>query len=100
MSCHRCGRPSVAVLEQDGVAMRVCGRCVELIVANPGFGDFLADFQHRRQMAERCPNCDRSVAESEQTGILGCPLCYEVISQSVLVSLGARLLVESRPYAP
>ena len=100
MICHRCGRPSVAVLEQDGVSMRVCGRCLEFIVGSPGFADFLAEFRHPRQDAERCPFCQRSVAESEQTGILGCPLCYEVMSQSVLVGLGARLLKESRPYAP
>jgi hypothetical protein len=80
------------------VTEQLCLRCLEIRVRRPGFGEFVSEFRHPKRNADRCPYCLRTVATIEETGLVGCALCYEVVPEAVLVRFGARPIGETPSY--
>ncbi|MBI4370728.1 MAG: hypothetical protein HY552_00375 [Elusimicrobia bacterium] len=86
MICRNCGEREATVLVQTVVNNQVsktalCGRCaaeVEPAAALNAVLEALAALGGRaRTHPGRCPTCRSSFADFRETGLFGCPDCYE-----------------------
>ena len=99
MLCSECGKnPATVHLMQsvNGVKSErhLCAECarkhpeLQMNFANVGLGAFGAEnlFQNFLGMTQQtsCPTCGETLADFRETGLLGCPDCYDAFSDQII----------------
>ncbi len=84
MTCARCGSPAAYRFGQEGEESTYCRACAER-VGPRDVVRLLGELTRERPDPNRpCPHCGWTRAQFSETGLLGCPLCYEVLEPEIL----------------
>jgi protein-arginine kinase activator protein McsA len=75
--CSECGRPARLSATADGQTRRLCDRCLDSFLEQAGMARFLTSFVKPRAVADHCPHCQTTAKSVAETGMAGCPLCFE-----------------------
>jgi len=78
MDCERCGRPAEFRLTEQERETVVCRRCVDRLAGVSRLGAVLTAFLRAPERLDTCPYCGCRDVDWRESGIVGCPLCYEV----------------------
>ncbi len=73
---------------QDGVQTWACSRCIDLLLPDAGLSSISLALCPPKRMLGICPYCKSTQEEALQTGLVGCPLCYEMLDAAALVHFG------------
>lgn len=63
--------------------INVCGLCPELAPINR-----LLELTTQSEALEACPICKTKRSDVKKTGIVGCPVCYEIFDSNIREILG------------
>jgi hypothetical protein len=73
---------------QDGVQTAACVACAELLAPQADLPAIAAAMVRVRRTPGSCPNCGTLQSDALETGLVGCPLCYEMFDQEALNHFG------------
>ena len=85
MECERCGRPAVFGLTEQGHRSWYCAQCLERASGVKRLGAVLSAFLRKPERLDACPYCGCRDTEWRNSGVMGCPLCYEVFQNELRV---------------
>ncbi|HWD41947.1 MAG TPA: hypothetical protein VG944_24110 [Fimbriimonas sp.] len=57
----------------------LCDSCLEEVVGLTGFVSLTKSFRRSRKPTDECPYCGTTAGKAIQTGLAGCPLCFEAL---------------------
>ena len=77
--CAHCGGAATVVLREDGAATPICAQCLDRITPGMRLGNLRKQFLRDRKVGAPCPHCGWTNEQLTQTGMVGCPLCYEAL---------------------
>ncbi|HRK22679.1 MAG TPA: hypothetical protein PLX06_12760 [Fimbriimonadaceae bacterium] len=81
--CSLCGaRAGFRVRDAHGTTA-YCESCIRRTAEAP-IAELLQAFRRPKAPKGVCPHCGWTDAKLEQTGMLGCPLCYEALDGQIL----------------
>lgn len=87
-TCAYCGGPSVFRVDVAGDQARLCRSCLDKRYPELMLGTLAEALVMRKVSNGVCPNCGWTEAQLNNTGMLGCPLCYEAFSEDVWPRFG------------
>lgn len=79
--CAECGRRNVLQVEGLGTGQVLCARCLDARLDQPGFSGFMQAFITPQIKRETCPFCATTVSMVRDSGLMGCPICYEAFPE-------------------
>src|SRR6185312_8712555 len=74
---------------QDGVQTPSCAACTDRLAPGAGLSSFAAAFYRTKRVVGVCPNCGTTQDSAIETGLVGCPLCYEMLDNLAVFALFA-----------
>lgn len=83
MTCAECLRPKTLQVTEGGISFAVCSACERLRPINR-----LLQLQQPQQPLDACPVCKTKRATVKKTGLVGCPVCYEIFDENIREILG------------
>jgi protein-arginine kinase activator protein McsA len=73
---------------RDGVQMWACVACAEILAPRSDLPAIAAAMLRSKRRPGVCPNCGTQQADALETGLVGCPLCYEMFDDIALSHFG------------
>jgi protein-arginine kinase activator protein McsA len=87
--CAECGRQASLEIERDGEPNPLCAACADGLVPGLRVGSLALGLRPRhRESSGVCPHCGWTSQAIEETGLAGCPLCYEVFDRRIWKKYG------------
>lgn len=83
MLCSECGAEARYRVTEAGVQTTLCGRCADELCGWIDLDALLSGFRKPRAGGDECPYCGTTRQQAVETGLVGCPLCYEVFPADV-----------------
>ncbi len=83
MTCQGCLQPKTHRVTEGGITESFCKNCPHLQPINQ-----LLHLQQQPQHLDACPVCKTKRAGVKKTGLVGCPVCYEVFDDNIRDILG------------
>lgn len=77
--CAECGGAATLILTEGPDRIALCVACVDRKFPELRLGSFKKQFMRPRKTDGACPNCGWTQQKLSETGLLGCPLCYEAL---------------------
>ena len=87
-ACAHCGSPSVFKVEEAGEQVRLCRSCLDKQFPSMRLGLLTEALIAPKVRNGTCPNCGWTESRLNETGLLGCPLCYEAFGDHVWSKYG------------
>ena len=92
MLCQRCKKREATISRKENIDKKdfvfyYCEQCYTELCgplafsAGESFADILRD---DKKNTAKCPVCHTTIEEYQQTGLLGCATCYDVLKQELL----------------
>jgi protein-arginine kinase activator protein McsA len=82
-TCAECGRSASFSCSRAGVETWLCAHCTESRAGISGLTSLIQAFNRPRQKSGQCPYCGTTETTLEETGLVGCPLCYEALRDQI-----------------
>ncbi len=85
-ACSLCGGPGMAAARRSATheESTFCWTCLAKFEPELEFGSFVRSLVAIRPRPGGCPYCGWTERRLAETGLLGCPLCYESIESPLL----------------
>lgn len=87
MACSACGKDNGLTITEGGEAVSLCPDCLDKRWPALRLGE-LTQSLRRPTTQGKCPFCGTTDKQALDTGLVGCPLCYEALSARVWQELG------------
>ena len=65
-----------------------CAACADNLAPGAGLSAIAGAMLHSRRRPGACPYCGAQQADALETGLVGCPLCYEMLDEEALSHFG------------
>ncbi len=69
-------------MRQDGVASWLCEACAGRKPGIQGLCGLVRSLKRGRKPSLTCPHCETTADDVKETGLAGCPLCYEALDDA------------------
>lgn len=86
-TCEICRQKASLELTENGVSSWFCLPCLKSSSELGDIAQWLVSLRPQQTRLTMCPSCGWTVDKVEQTGHVGCPLCYESLDSPLLVQL-------------
>jgi protein-arginine kinase activator protein McsA len=87
-ACADCGAPAALAITEGGVTRELCAACAETRAGVPALGGLARALRRPRRRDGRCPHCGTTAEQATATGLVGCPLCYEALQETLIREVG------------
>ncbi len=77
--CAQCGGAATLNLREDGSNSPICTACLDRLMPAMRLGSLRKQFLRDREERGFCPYCGWTTEQVQETGLVGCPLCYEAL---------------------
>lgn len=83
-ACADCGAPAALRITEGGVTRALCPACTDARAGVPSLAILARSLRRPRRRDGKCPYCGTSAEEASETALVGCPLCYEALKESLV----------------
>ncbi len=80
--CIRCGRNAGFIARRFNTDEAICSECLRLQLPNLPLLALTENLTSNKATVNRCPNCGTLAEDAKASGLVGCPLCYEVMDDA------------------
>jgi len=81
--CDRCGRSATFRVSEAGVERWICESCLETVLGAIPLSEIAVAMVRAPRNQGTCPYCQTTAGEVAETGLAGCPLCYESLGDGL-----------------
>jgi protein-arginine kinase activator protein McsA len=89
--CDSCGGLPQYSIKENGHRFSLCARCLDKKYPHLAVEALRKSLIKDRASHETCPYCKTTLSQAKDTGLVGCPLCYEVFPGDVWNVFGINL---------
>ena len=82
-ACADCGAPAALSITEGGVTRVLCPACTDARAGVPSLAILARSLRRPRRRDGKCPYCGTTAEQASETALVGCPLCYEALKDSL-----------------
>jgi protein-arginine kinase activator protein McsA len=83
MPCSICGKDNGSTVAEGNESVALCTTCINKRWPRLRIGDLSDGLRRPKAGQGQCPYCGTTDKQALDTGLVGCPLCYEALSNTI-----------------